>query len=72
MRKHFAYLVVLMLAIFTAQAQAYSAMFVFGDSLSDNGNNALALPTFGIPQTVAPFQEWRFAGAARSDRHLRW
>ena len=57
MRNRCAYLVVLMLAVFTAQAQAYSTLFVFGDSLSDNGNNALALPGFGIPQTVAPFKE---------------
>ena len=57
MRNRFAYLVILMLALFTAQAHAYSAMFVFGDSLSDNGNNALALGSFGIPQTVAPFKE---------------
>ena len=57
MRNRCAYLVVLMLAVFTAQAQAYSAMFVLGDSLSDNGNNALLLPAFGIPQTVAPFKD---------------
>lgn len=40
-----------------AQAQAFSGMFVFGDSLSDSGNNALAtagLTGFanGVPQPV--------------------
>ena len=57
MRNRCAYLVVVMLAVFTANAQAYSALYVFGDSLSDNGNNALALGGFGIPQTVAPFKD---------------
>jgi len=55
MRSRLHVLMVLLLAVFTAQAQAYSALFVLGDSLSDNGNNALTLPAFGIPQTSAPF-----------------
>ena len=57
MRNRFAMLVLMLLAVFTAQAQAYSTMFVFGDSLSDNGNNALLLPTVLIPQTTAPFNQ---------------
>lgn len=55
MRNRLAMFVLVLLAVVTVQAQAYSTMFVFGDSLSDNGNNALLLPGFFIPQTVAPF-----------------
>lgn len=39
-------------AMFAAPAQAYSGLFVFGDSLSDNGNNAAVL--FGSPFFLAP------------------
>ena len=35
-----------------APAQAYSSLFVFGDSLSDPGNNAIAL--FSPPLSLAP------------------
>lgn len=58
MRNRFALLVLMLLVVCTAQAHAYSAMFVFGDSLSDNGNNAIALPLAGIralrPRYAAP------------------
>jgi len=37
----------------TSQALAYSNVFIFGDSLSDSGNNALILSApMGVPQTV--------------------
>ena len=42
----------LLAAFFAAPAQAYSSLFVFGDSLSDPGNNAIAL--FSPPLSLAP------------------
>ena len=38
------------LATATARANAYSALFIFGDSLSDSGNNAIVLS----PPTPVP------------------
>lgn len=45
------------LAPVAAQAQSYSQFFVFGDSLSDSGNNALATASLtgqanGVPQAI--------------------
>ncbi|MCC6707309.1 MAG: SGNH/GDSL hydrolase family protein [Gammaproteobacteria bacterium] len=57
MRNHLASLFALLLMVCAAQAQAYSSMFVFGDSLSDDGNNAVLLPSLLIPQTTAPFTQ---------------
>lgn len=57
MRKHFASIVTLLLVALTTQAEAYSGLYVFGDSLSDDGNNAILLPSFGISQTTAPFNQ---------------
>ena len=57
MRIRIAPLFMLVLAVFTAEAQAYSTLFVFGDSLSDNGNNALLLPAATFPQNTAPFNQ---------------
>ncbi len=43
----------LLAALFAAPAQAYSSLFVFGDSLSDPGNNAALL--FNPPFSNPPF-----------------
>lgn len=57
MRNLTRWLLSVLLAVVTAQAQAYSAMYVFGDSLSDDGNNQAFLVNFlGLPATVAPYQ----------------
>jgi outer membrane lipase/esterase len=55
MRNRVALFLVLLVSAFSAQTQAYSSMFVFGDSLSDDGNNAILLPQFGVPQTVPKY-----------------
>ena len=47
-------------AVFAAPAQAYSSLFVFGDSLSDNGNNAAVL--FNAPVPFAPTQPANITG----------
>ena len=57
MRTLSAWLLNFLLLVVTAQAHAYSAMYVFGDSLSDNGNNqALLVTTLGFPATEAPYK----------------
>ena len=57
MRKLSVWLLSVLLAVVTAQAQAFSALYVFGDSLSDNGNNQAFLVNFlHLPATVAPYQ----------------
>ncbi|TFG83969.1 MAG: hypothetical protein E4H19_10950 [Chromatiales bacterium] len=47
----------LFVALFSVQASAYSAMYVFGDSLSDTGNVSLAIP--GNPPP--PYAPGRFS-----------
>ncbi len=37
-----------------AQAAPFSSLYVFGDSLSDSGNNAIVLSAAGIPPTALP------------------
>ncbi|MEI7465902.1 MAG: hypothetical protein WCJ87_11175, partial [Burkholderiales bacterium] len=41
-------------AVVATPAHAYSSLFVFGDSLSDNGNNAAVL--FNSPNFFPPTQ----------------
>ncbi len=47
----------LFIALFSVQASAYSAIYVFGDSLSDTGN--INIVTGGIP--LAPYATGRFS-----------
>lgn len=49
----------LVLALFSAQASAYSALYVFGDSLSDTGN--VAVITGGTQPVSPPYATGRFS-----------
>jgi outer membrane lipase/esterase len=42
----------LLAAVFSAPAQAYSSLFVFGDSLSDPGNNAAFIGSGSVPADI--------------------
>ena len=57
MRAISGWLIGMLLVALTTAAHAYSAMYVLGDSLSDNGNNqAFLVNGLQIPATVAPYQ----------------
>ena len=59
MRNRFAWLVSLWLILVTCQAQAFSSMYVFGDSLSDTGNNAALFDSIFPPvqpRTTPPYK----------------
>lgn len=47
-----------------AYAGPYSAVYVFGDSLTDAGNNAIALDSQGIPRTATPIPNQAFIPTA--------
>ena len=60
------------LATATARADAYSALYIFGDSLSDSGNNAIVFApnTTPVPISGNDFIPNPYASGRRNEKGL--
>ena len=59
------------LATTTTRASAYSALYIFGDSLSDSGNNATVLsPPTPVPISGNDFIPNPYASGRRNEKGL--